>query len=208
EGAAHAAASVGARVLGGDLVRSPRYLIDVCVLGTTRRPVRRKGARARDSLWVTGQLGGSGRALDAFKNGRPPAGELRERFAHPEARIAAGQWLARHGARAMIDISDGLVADAGHVAAASSVAIDLELENIPCWPGVPPLDAAASGEEYELLVALPSTFPPRARRDFSRVHALPLTRIGRCRTGVGVRLLDQGRAVEHPPRGFSHFGVA
>src|SRR5439155_19502302 len=117
-GVGAAARSVGAHVLGGDLARSSRYLVDVCVLGLTARPVRRSGARPGDSLWVTGRLGGAGLALRALRAGRSLVPALRSRFARPTPRIAAGRWLARHGARAMIDISDGLAGDAGHLPAA------------------------------------------------------------------------------------------
>src|SRR5213076_686957 len=143
-GVGAAARSVGASVLGGDLVRSPRYLVDVCVLGVAQRPVRRSGARPGDGLWVTGRLGGSGLALAALRAGRGGRGgrggrlapALRRRFARPVPRIAAGRWLARRGARAMIDISDGLAGDAGHLAAASGVGVAIALERVPCWPGV------------------------------------------------------------------------
>src|SRR2546422_8756874 len=71
--------SVGAYVLGGDLVRSDRYLVDVCVLGWTVRPVRRDGARPGDGVWVTGALGGAQAALQALAAGRRPprSGERR-----------------------------------------------------------------------------------------------------------------------------------
>jgi len=69
-GVGAAVRSVGASVLGGDLVRSPRYLVDVCVLGVAPRPVRRSGARPGDGLWVTGRLGGAGLALAALRAGR------------------------------------------------------------------------------------------------------------------------------------------
>jgi len=65
---------VGARVLGGDLVRSTRYVVDVCVLGLAARPVRRSGARPGDGLWVTGRLGGAGLALAALRAGRGGGG--------------------------------------------------------------------------------------------------------------------------------------
>jgi len=196
--------SVGGKVLGGDLVRSERYLVDVCVLGTARRAVRRRGARRGDGVWVTGMLGGAGLALAQLQPGARPEDTLRRRFAHPEPRIAAGSRLARLGAHAMIDISDGLAADAAHLAAASGVALEIELERLPCWPGVTPRDAAASGEEYELLVALPARFGERDARAFTRVSGLPLTRIGRCVAGRGVHLSAAGRLVEAPP-GFDHF---
>jgi len=205
-GVGAAARSVGAKVLGGDLVRSGRYLVDVCVLGLAARPVRRSGARPGDGLWVTGRLGGAGLALAGLRAGVRLAPALRRRFARPTPRIAAGRWLARRGGRAMIDISDGLAGDAGHLAAASGVGIEIELERIPRWPGVTPLAAARSGEEYELLVALPRSFGAAGARAFRRATGLPLTRIGRCASGRGLRLTDDGRSIV-APRGFDHFPV-
>jgi len=205
-GVGAAARSVGASVLGGDLVRSPRYLVDVCVLGVAQRPVRRSGARPGDGLWVTGRLGGAGLALAALRagRGRRLAPALRRRFARPVPRIAAGRWLARRGARAMIDISDGLAGDAGHLAAASGVGVAIELERVPCWPGVTPLAAVRSGEEYELLVAMPRHFATAGAKAFGRATGLPLTRIGDCTAGRGVRMTHDGRPITPPP-GFDHF---
>ena len=211
-GVGAAAQRVGARVLGGDLVRSTRYLVDVCVLGLAARPVRRSGARPGDGVWVTGRLGGAGLALAALRAGRGARGgrggrlapALRRRFARPVPRIAAGRWLARRGARAMIDISDGLAGDAGHLAAASGVGIAIELECVPCWPGVTPRAAARSGEEYELLVAMPRSFGTAGARAFRRATGLPLTRIGACTAGRGLGITDGGRLITPPP-GFDHF---
>lgn len=203
-GVGAAARSVHAHVLGGDLVRSPRYLVDVCVLGLAARPVRRSGARPGDGLWVTGRLGGAARALRALAARRRMAPALRRRFAHPVPRIAAGRWLAAHGARAMIDLSDGLTGDAGHLAAASRVRVEIALDRLPCWPGATPRTAAASGEEYELLVALPPRFGERAARAFRRATGLPLTRIGVCAAGHGLRITDNGKQIT-PPRAFDHF---
>ena len=104
----------------------------------------------------------------------------------------------------MIDISDGLAGDAGHLAAASGVAIVIELERVPCWPGVTPRAAVRSGEEYELLVALPRGFGERHARAFRRFAGLPLTRIGWCARGRGVRMIDHGRWITPAP-GFDHF---
>lgn len=191
-----------AQLLGGDLVRSENLIVDVCVLGTTERPVRRSGANAGDGVWVTGILGGAGSALAGFQSGRTLDAQLRDRYAKPEPRIKAGQWLASHGATAMIDISDGLVQDAGHVAAASGVAVAIQIERLPCWPGVSPVAAAASGEEFELLVTLPAEFKDAAT--FVKATGLPLTRIGSCDAGSGVRVTSNQQPVT-VPSGFQHF---
>ncbi len=195
-GVAAAAQSVGAKVLGGDLVKSEKYLVDVCVLGTARRPVRRAGARAGDGIWVTGRLGGAALALAGFRAGTRPEGALGRRYTHPEPRIAAGRWLAAHDATAMLDVSDGLAADARHLAAASGVGLEIALERLPCWDGVAPLAAAASGEEFELLVTLPASFTETP--DFE------LTRVGQCFSGAGVRLLE-GNTPVALPAGYDHF---
>jgi len=205
-GVGAAARSVGASVLGGDLVRSPHYLVDVCVLGVAQRPMRRSGARPGNGLWVTGRLGGAGLALAGLRAGRRLAPGVRRRFARPVPRIAAGRWLARRGARAMIDISDGLAGDAGQVAAASGIAITIELERVPCWPGVAPRAAARSGEEYELLVAMPRSFGSAGARAFRRATGLPLTRIGACSAGRGVRITQDGRPIAPLP-GYDHFSA-
>jgi thiamine-monophosphate kinase len=195
-GVGAAAESVGAKVLGGDLARSEQYLVDVCVLGTAERPVRRAGAQAGDGVWVTGRLGGAALALAGYRSGTRPGGALGRRYSHPEPRITAGRWLAGQGATAMIDISDGLAADAGHLATASGVGLEIALERLPCWDGALPLGAAASGEEFELLVTLPASF--KETPDFE------LTRIGECVRGGGVRLLE-GNTPVALPAGYDHF---
>jgi len=205
-GVGAAAQRVGAAVLGGDLVRSKRYIVDVCVLGWTARPVRRDGARPGDGLWVTGALGGPQAALRSLAAGRRPPPALFRRFARPEPRIVAGRRLADLGARAMIDISDGLAADAAHLAAASGVRVEIALEQVPCFRGVDRRSAAASGEEFELLAALPPRFREPDARAFRRATGVPLTRIGRCARGSGVRVTDAGRPVA-PPAGYDHFSA-
>ncbi len=206
-GVGAAASEAGAKVLGGDLSRAPQLVIDVCAIGTAPRPVRRAGAMAGDGLWVTGQLGGVALALEQYRTGRRPSPDLALRFAHPEPRLAAGQWLASQGARAMIDLSDGLSSDAAHLAAASGVAVEIALERIPCWNGAAPLLAAASGEEYELLVALPPAFGETQARAFGGLVNLALTRIGTCAAGAGVRFTERGVPVV-PPAGYDHFAAA
>jgi len=183
-------------------VRSDKLIVDVCVLGTAERPVRRAGAKAGDTVWVTGTLGGAGLALAEMRSGRKVEPRLRDRYAKPEPRIKPGQWLASHGATAMIDISDGLAQDAGHVAAASGVAVAIQIERLPCWPGVAPVAAATSGEEFELLVTLPAEFKDAAT--FVKATGLPLTRIGLCSAGSGTQITSNQQPATLPP-GFDHF---
>jgi thiamine-monophosphate kinase len=190
-------------VLGGDIVRSDRVIIDVCALGTADHPVSRAGARPGDRIWITGELGGPAAALAAWSSGGQPAGRERKRFVHPVPRIAAGLWLAQNGARAMIDISDGLVADLGHIAAASGVAVALDADAVPLLCGTS-LAALSSGEEYELAVALPPAFGDGDAAGLFRDHDLRLTRVGECRDGSGVHVTLDGRPLE-TPSGFDHF---
>jgi len=196
-------------VLGGDLNRSDKYVVDVCVLGTTTRPVRRSGAREGDTVWVTGYLGGAALALEEFRQGKRMSAALRNRYACPEPRIEAGQWLADAGATAMIDISDGLVPDAQHLAAASGVGIEINLEHIPCWENVDAIAAVASGEEFELLLTLPPTFGDSSASAFRAKTGLQLSRIGSCLRGAGgrrggLRLLEHNTPVTLPA-GYDHF---
>jgi len=208
-GVATMANNLQAKVLGGDLTRSEQYIVDVCVIGEAQRPVRRWGAREGDGVWVTGYLGGAALALEHFRAGKSMSTVLRNRYACPEPRIQAGMWLADHGASAMIDISDGLAADAQHLAAASEVGIEINLDDIPCWEKVDALAAVASGEEFELLCTMPPTFGDASVSTFRSETGLQLSRIGSCLRGAGgrrggVRLIDHNKPVPLPP-GYDHF---
>jgi len=205
DGVGAAAAAVGGKVLGGDLSRGGAIQLAITVIGTATRPVRRAGASPGDGVWVTGELGGARAALTAFLAGREPDPAARARFARPEPRIAAGRWLAEQGARAMLDVSDGLAGDAGHLAAASNVALVLELERVPCHPAVhaeaaraaesDAVFAAKGGEDYELLVVLPPEYAGGA--------TFPLHRIGEVRAGAGLQLELDGEPVVLS--GYEHF---
>jgi thiamine-monophosphate kinase len=212
-GAGNAAAAVGARVLGGDLSRGAAWSVAVTVIGQAARPVTRADASAGDAIWVTGKLGAARAALVEWQAGRVPATAARMAFARPLPRIEAGCWLASHGARAMLDLSDGLAGDLPHLAAASGVALDIDLDLVPVAPEAadaahaageaPERFAAEAGEDYELLVALPAEFGSAQALAFRQACALPLTRIGSVTAGSGVRFRLAGSAVEL--RGYDHF---
>jgi thiamine-monophosphate kinase len=205
EGIGDASRSFATPITGGNLTQGRELSLTVTVLGYAARPLGRDTARAGDTLYVTGTLGGPGAALDAWENGREPLPEHRARFARPSARIREALWLAAHGATAAIDISDGLVADVRHIAAASRVDAGLEIDAIPVVSGVSPLDAVRSGEEYELIVAAPLAIDEHA---FAREFGVPLTRLGSMAPLAGaepaVRLRSHGHFVDLPP-GHDHF---
>jgi thiamine-monophosphate kinase len=207
DGFATASRELGAPIVGGDLTRGSELSIGVTVLGSVERALTRNGARTGDALWVTGRLGGPLLALRALESGAGPGPAHRERFAHPAPRLREARWLATHGATAAIDLSDGVAADASHLAAASGVRIILELDHLPLITGATAADAAQSGEEYELIVTAPASLD---RGAFEREFGIPLTAIGRVEAagagGAGVETHD-GTSRVPLPRGHSHFSA-
>ncbi len=183
------------------------------MLGTAVRPVTRVGAVPGDGIWVTGALGGARAALHAWLGGGAPGAAARAAFAHPVPRIASGQALALAGAHAMLDLSDGLGGDAEHLAAASGVRLDIDLDRIPIATPVAEIAtregsraaifAAEGGEDYELLAAMPAEFDAATAERLARTSGVSLTRIGTVRAGTGTLFLDQGRPVVL--RGYDHF---
>jgi thiamine-monophosphate kinase len=213
------AAATGTTLVGGDVTRGPVLAFAVTVVGHAPAPerfVRREGARPGDALLLTGELGGAAAGLllpdlDVPGLAEATAAALRRRQLEPQPRLAAGRALAAAGATAMIDVSDGLGADAGHLAAASAVALRIDAEALPVAAGVAELAAAldrdplqlavSGGEDYELLAAIPSQGVDLERLGESA--GVGMTRIGEVVAGEGVEIrLPGGRTLE--PGGFDH----
>jgi thiamine-monophosphate kinase len=174
DGIGEAIAVAGTVIRGGNITASTEMSITTTVLGAAFTPLTRSGVKAGDLLYVSGSLGGPARALSLLENGESP-GVYRDRLAHPVPRLPEARWLAERGACAAIDLSDGLVADLRHLAAAASVGITLDAARVPCMNGVDIETALSSGEEYEVIVAASERFDVAA---FERRFSLPLTEIG------------------------------
>lgn len=162
-------------VIGGDTSKADRLMLSITAIGRSERVPGRAGARAGDQLVVTGPLGAAGAA---FRSGS---------YLRPPVRLREGKGLSGH-AHAMLDISDGLVADAGHIAARSGCQVVLELERVPLAEGAE-LDDLGFGEDYELLAVVerPGRFAV----------------IGRCEEGTGVVVTMNGEPYELG--GWQHF---
>ncbi|CAA9363126.1 MAG: Thiamine-monophosphate kinase [uncultured Frankineae bacterium] len=202
---------VGAVVVGGDTVSSDRIVVSVTALGDLggRAPVLRSGAQPGDRVVLAGRLGWSAAGLALLRHlddhpGGVPIDALVQAHLQPSPPYALGPELARLGATAMCDVSDGLVADLGHLARASGVHIDVESRRFAREPllgraarvvGAHPLDfVLTGGEDHALVATVPSGV------------ALPdgVTRIGLVRPGAGVRVIGW----KPSSTGWDHFRAA
>jgi len=215
-GAAEACQEAGTRILGGDLSRSPGpVVLDVVVLGGSDRPLLRSGSVPGDEVWVTGWLGGSRGAVESWDGGIAPPGRLREAFARPTPRIREARWLAEHAPlHAGIDLSDGLLGDAGHLAAASGVALIIDPERLPFFPELEVWSggreeclrlALQGGEDYELCITAPPGALGSLVLSFEKEFGIPLSQVGGVAEGMGVQLRGSGGMKGALHGGFSHF---
>jgi thiamine-monophosphate kinase len=187
------AAECDATIAGGDVVTGPALVVTVAVTGWAESEdelVGRDGARTGDLIAVSGELGGSEAGRRLLERGRREPPELVTRHLRPRPRLREGRALARAGASAMIDLSDGVATDARHMAERSAVELRIELGLLPLAPGVTPEQAAVGGDDYELLVAV----PPERRANAEA--AAQLTWIGTAAEGSGLVLLGPNGPVE------------
>ena len=208
-------------LLGGDSVATPGpAALSLTAIGevTAGKEIRRSGALVDDLVWVSGTIGDAHLGLavlrGAYSQLAPEhrAGLVR-RFRIPEPRVEFGPRLAGL-AHAMIDVSDGLLADLGHICETSNVAARVEVEALPLSPAAKEIvdqrmdsrvSLAAGGDDYELLFTAPAS-ATKAIEELSSVLGLPVTRIGLIERGKGVRLVDsEGRAIPVDHAGYRHF---
>jgi thiamine-monophosphate kinase len=201
-------------LIGGDTTRGP---LSVCItahgLIDPRGALLRSGACVGDDIWVTGTLGDAAGALRQWQAGVPVDAALRMRLGRPMPRVEAGLRLAGI-AHACIDISDGLLADLGHVCGASHVGAEIRVDSLPISDAlIASFDIvarrelqAAGGDDYELCFTAPKT-ARLAVEEAMHACDVPATRIGRISDEVGKLVLHDGDGAEWlPPRiGYVHF---
>ena len=211
--------AAGAVLAGGDTCASKTGL-SICVTTLGSAPesevARRNGAQPGDDIYVTGTLGDSAMALQALLECRPVAPDLLKRHLEPSARVGIGRSLAAAGIpSAMIDVSDGLLADLEHILNSSKVGACIEVEKIPLSSGLRASGADATalvdraltgGEDYELLF----TALPQAQEEIAQLallNDLPITRIGTVlMADRGLKLKNAEKPYVLPAhRGYKHF---
>lgn len=212
-------------LVGGDTSVSPAgWIVNVTLLGeTVRAPLLRSGARPGDVVAVTGTLGGSAAGLAVLERGATPTGVPAEALAavtaahlRPRPRVADGQWLgAAGGVTAMIDLSDGLATDLGHVAEESSAGARIELGRLPIAEATSRVAeliggdvltwATGGGEDYELLLTCGPDDFPRLRDGLQGATGTRLSAIGEIVPGATVRFLDAAGREHAVAPGFEHF---
>jgi thiamine-monophosphate kinase len=210
-GVLEACGEFGVYPLGGDTTRAGALTVDVAILGELDAPpVLRSGARPGDLLTVTGELGASAAGLLALESGASGPERLVDKHLRPTPRVEAGRAAARIGVGAMIDLSDGLASDAGHVCERSGVGCRVDLDLLPVAEdtqsflaslGHDPVSVAATGgEDYELLISAPEP----VLQALAESVEVPVTRIGEVTDGGGVVFLRGGEVVEGLS-GWDHF---
>ena len=201
----------GIALVGGDTTRGP-LSISVTAMGLVEAgcALCRDTAQVGDDVWVTGTLGDAALALEAVLQERDVSMALRERLDRPAPRVAVGQRLSGL-VHACIDVSDGVLADLGHVCERSGVGAEIHMSDLPCSNELMAMQAPqrwplqTSGDDYELCFTA-----PRRNRD-QIVQALDFTevsaaRIGRIVAGQGVVALDgEGAPWQPPSSGYTHF---
>ena len=208
EGYRELSETFGTALIGGDTTRSESGItINVTAIG--RAPdahvKRRDAAREGDIVFVAGELGASGAGLRDILAGRYDT-PLAAVHRNPEPQVGEGAWLgARSEVHAMMDLSDGLASDLGHILDRSSAGAEVELSLIPVAPGSDLRAAACGGEDYKLLLTADPSAADRLAADYLARFGSPLYPLGRITARPGLVWLRDGRPEPLDWHGFEHF---
>jgi thiamine-monophosphate kinase len=207
DGLGEEAATVGASVVGGDISASPTLTIAVTALGDLggRAPVLRSGARPGDVVALAGRIGYAAAGYTVLSRGFRTPKLLVEAYRRPQVRYRAGPEAARLGATAMIDVSDGLLADLGHIATASRVGIDVKRDGFEVPAQMRDAASALGVDPYTWILgggedhALAATFPPGVRLPEGWLA------IGSVDAAEDALVTVDGRPYRDGPTGWDHF---
>jgi len=206
-------------IVGGDTVSAPQVVINVTVVGDNgsagRQILTRSAALPGDLIAVTGTLGAAAAGVEMFRKylsfRSEAAASLRESSLLPRPRVAEGQLLVKHGIKAAMDVSDGLVADLNHICQKSGVGARVEIDRVPvsaavkeCFPDRALEFALAGGEDYELLFTGTPENIERVKAD----ALCPVTIIGEIvedKTHETVLVDKLGDTISMPGTGWDHF---
>ncbi len=215
EGMREACAQWSLRLVGGDTVAADALALSVTVLGDLEigPAVRRSGAQPGDRLVLVGTLGAAAAALAQVAAGAEPDPRLLAAHRRPRALVAAGVMLAEQGATAMLDVSDGLGADLGHLCTASGVGAAVDWEALPIAEGVAEavlgdlVDVVCGGgEDFALLAAMPAEHAEQAAEAAGRAEGVPAAVIGEIVSGsMAVLHLPDGEERDLTSLGYDHF---
>jgi thiamine-monophosphate kinase len=208
----------GLRLVGGDTVKADALALSVTALGEVEpgRAVTRAGAQPGQALVVVGSLGAAAAAVAQLQAGRQPDAALVAAHRRPQALVAAGRVLAEHGATAMIDLSDGLGADLGHICRSSGVGATVRAADLPVAEGVTaaadalgvdPLDlVCGGGEDFALLAALPAGAAQEAARAAGAAEGVAAAVVGQVVEGTDAVLeLADGTRRDLAGMGYDHY---
>ena len=221
-GLAQAAQEYGVAVIGGDTVAAPGVMITLTLLGRVPRSemLQRRGARVGDRVYVTGYLGEAAAGLEILQRGLALEQDLPrsliEAHLNPRPQLHAGRVLASQRlATALIDLSDGVATDLGHICLASGVGARILAATAPVSPtvktvaahlGLDPLDLALKGgEDYQLLFTSPPEQAPALFQAFAQAGLAPPLPLGEIIPGAGVFLETAAGEKEITGQGFDHF---
>ena len=200
-------------LIGGNVSKGPKLSITMTVLGTipSGKAIVRSGARTGDGIYVTGALGDAKGGLEVLRSGKKQD-YLVSRYCHPTPRIEEGRAL-RELASSMIDVSDGLLADLGHLCSASNLGAELDISSLPISSHLKEevgeelayKFALSDSDDYELCFTIPKRLEGEMKRP-DRISLAPVTKIGTMIPGNNIKVLSEdGSTIEIEQLGYKHF---